>query len=737
MNCGVLWLLGVSYLFFCSFANSLEAPPQSDLSEKELLILNQAFTKKKSVVLELLTSANIKSDELSYINRLILSNSPYLLRHSVNPINWKEWEQLTLENAKFENKLIFLSIGYSTCHWCHVMEKDSFVDLEVAKLLNQYFVSIKVDRELNTIIDQKYSNYLTALKGSSGWPLTAILTPDGQPIWMDVFVDKPRLIKTLSTLHSRWSKQPQLIKQIAKNITLSIEQVGYVTTKNWSSTLLDTQIEKWVSFLDKQYGGVKGSPKFPEASLLSLLLLEYHHSNNLELKLSLISWLDSMYKNPIRDQVMGGFHRYSSDEYWQEPHFEKMLYSQAQLVSVYSLAARILNKPEYYNVALDTLKFTERFLSDDNVAFYAALDADHFGDEGRFYTFITKQYKSQSVLNDFQWIQINNQWLPEFIQVDNSEARSLLSNIRLTKPLPHVDKKIMTGWNALMISSYLSMFEYSGAAVFLEKSELLAGYIKNNHDVDGYLIKAIYLEQAVGKADSSDYASYIQALLKLYKNTNKRTYLSDARRLAKQAFRLYEQLILSGSLKDSETASAISTLYSIFSELQTLQFTPVKERKILQKVIQEKYVNDPGRSFEATRALKKYSVSSAFESFAMGSGSVKLSCETTNDFNVEFNLESPWHINSHQQRIKSLVALSISSLSSNFKVEYPVGVEKKLSFDKQKLSLLENNFKAKVSGLTFNKEVVVSLQACNETTCLLPEKLLLNAPLNCFKAKAF
>ena len=737
MNCGVLRLLGVIYLLFCSVAHSLEAPPQSDLSKKELLDLNRAFTEKQSVVLELLSSANIKSDELSYINRLILSNSPYLLRHAVNPINWKEWSQATLEHANSKNKLIFLSIGYSTCHWCHVMEKESFVDIEVAELLNRNFVSIKVDRELNTIIDQKYSNYLSTLKGASGWPLTAILTPDGKPIWMDVYVDKSRLMKTLSTLHTRWSKQPQLIKQIAKNISYTIEQESYATNDNWSSTLLDQQIDKWISLLDEQHGGIKGSPKFPEASLLSLLLLEYQHSNNLELKLSLITWLDSMFKNPIRDQVMGGFHRYSSDEYWQEPHFEKMLYNQAQLVSVYVLAARVLNRPDYYNVALDTLTFTERFLNDDKVAFYAALDADHLGDEGKFYTFTTKQYKSQKVSTDFPWIQINKQWLPRLIQVDNSKVRNQLSNIRLTKPLPHVDKKIITGWNAMMISAYLSMFEYSGADVYLERAELLAGYLKNSHEVNGFLVKAVYLDKTVGKADPSDYASFIQALLKLYKVTNKKAYIEDARRLAEQAFRLYGDLILASSIKDSEMASAIATLYSIFTDLQTLQLAVIKEKRVLQNVIQKKYINDSERSFKATIALKKYSASSAFESFAKGYGSVKLTCEANDLFNVEFNLQPSWHINSDQQRIKSLIPLSISSTSSNFEVQYPAGVEKKLGFDEDKLSLLENNFKAKVSGLAFNKEVVVSLQACNETTCLLPEKLLLYAPLNCFEAKVF
>jgi len=738
MNITIKKFIMVGILYFCSSSFALEAPPNTQLSNAHLSIWNQAFNSKEQEILTLLESANINTSNIAYINSLVLSHSPYLLRHSVNPINWYEWQDKVLDIAQIENKLIFLSIGYSTCHWCHVMEKDSFVDLDVAGVLNQSYLSIKVDRELNTELDQHFSSVLAALKGTAGWPVTAILTPNGQPIWMDVFVDKGRLIKTLNRLQAIWRTQPRSLQQIAKNISLSTQSTSIsMPDIEWSETILRNQLMQWRSYLDSESGGLKGSPKFLESPLLTLLLLEYQHNQSPELKTILITWLDNLYQSPIRDQVLGGFHRYASDANWQSPHFEKMLYNQAQLISVYVLAARTLDNPEYFSVARDTLLFTEKYLGALDGDFYAAIDADYTGLEGGFYTFSDLQKRTLEQSGETLWKKVDERWLPSQLTISNEIQRKAYATERLKRPLPHTDKKLITGWNGLMLSAYSELFEYTGNDAYLIKAEKLANTILTKNMAVNGLAKAVYMDNATGKADLADYAYLSEGLLKLFNITNNRYYLNEARGLADTAFKRIEVNNTLGTIKDEEIPSALVKLFDSYEYIQKLQLTPLAQVKKLRNKIRAAYSQDSDRGFEATRVLLKYTKHGAYRHFARGQGTIAFECDDE-QVQLNFSLNSGWHINSNKKRIASLIPLRVSALmeGSMLKVNYPKATEKSLSFDDEKLSLFSGEFKVGLVGLKVNKNIVVSLQACNETTCLLPEKIMLSTPLNCFKTES-
>ncbi|MFC2152152.1 thioredoxin domain-containing protein, partial [Bacteroidota bacterium] len=345
---------------------------------------------------------NMKAAKHKFTNQLINESSPYLLQHAHNPVNWYPWGKEALDKAKKENKLIIVSIGYAACHWCHVMEHESFEDEEVANYMNENFIAIKVDREERPDIDQVYMNAVQLLAGRGGWPLNCITLPDGRPIYGGTYFPKDQWLDMLKQVSAFVKQNPEKTEQQAKALTQGIQtsEIEYSNKQNVEFLKNDlTDIFKfWKRGIDFTNGGHHGAPKF-SLPIGYQFLLHYHYlSNNADALLAVTSTLDKMANGGIYDQIGGGFARYSVDEYWKVPHFEKMLYDNAQLISLYSNAYQQTKNLNYEIIVTETLEFIQRELTSEEGGFYSSLDADSEGVEGEFYIWTFNELKQ--VLGD-------------------------------------------------------------------------------------------------------------------------------------------------------------------------------------------------------------------------------------------------------------------------------------------------------------------------------------------------
>src|SRR5580700_6559184 len=323
-----------------------------------------------------------------YTNRLINSKSPYLLLHAHNPVDWYPWGNEAFERARKENKPVFLSIGYFTCHWCHVMERESYSDPNVAAILNRHFISVKVDREERPDIDRMYMSYVESTTGAAGWPLNVLLTPERKPFFGGTYLDPDQLKSLLQQAADAWNGQPDLIKQTAERAAQLIQIVNQQppATDDVRAAILDHVFEQFALTYDDKNGGFGEAPKFPRPPVLSFLLRYYVRTGRRDALDMTLDTLGAMERGGIHDQLGGGFHRYSTGATWLVPHFEKTLYDNAQLAQIYCRAYQISRSPLYARIVHETLGYVIREMMDGSTgAFYTAQDADSEGEEGKFF----------------------------------------------------------------------------------------------------------------------------------------------------------------------------------------------------------------------------------------------------------------------------------------------------------------------------------------------------------------
>ena len=344
-----------------------------------------------------------------YTNDLIDETSPYLLQHAHNPVNWKAWNDKSLAEAESSGKLMLISIGYASCHWCHVMERESFEDSLVAAVMNDNFINIKVDREERPDVDQVYMSAVQLMTGSGGWPLNVVALPDGRPVWGGTYFRKEQWIDILEQITKTYDENPQRLKDYADKLESGIKALDIVELNTESATFEIQQIEdavkKWSRNFDNERGGPNRAPKFMMPNNLHFLLRQAYQNKDDELKVYVNLTLRNIAYGGIYDQIGGGFSRYSVDKKWHVPHFEKMLYDNAQLISLYSDAYLITKDPLYENIVEETIAFVKRELGGKNGTFYSSLDADSETDsgeleEGAYYVW-TKEELENLLQNDY------------------------------------------------------------------------------------------------------------------------------------------------------------------------------------------------------------------------------------------------------------------------------------------------------------------------------------------------
>ena len=516
---------------------------------------------------------NSKSMAHPFTNDLIHETSPYLLQHAHNPVNWKAWNNKTLNEAKASQKLMLISVGYAACHWCHVMEHESFEDSLVAQVMNDNFINVKVDREERPDVDQVYMNAVQLMTGRGGWPMNVIALPDGRPIWGGTYFKKEQWISALTQISKLYKENPEKLTEFADKLEQGIKSMDVVALNTdapvFEKDFIDESIKKWSKQFDHRNGGLNRAPKFMMPNNYHILL-RYAHQNKDEKLMDFVNLtLTKMAYGGVYDHIGGGFSRYSVDPVWHVPHFEKMLYDNAQLVSLYS-DAYLLSKNELYkDIVTETLAFVEREMMANNGAFYSSYDADSENEngeleEGAYYVW-TKEDLKLVLKEDFQlfsdYYNINNYGLWEhnnyvLIRKDDNETilkkynltpdeltnkkrdwKQILSSLRNTRPKPRLDDKTLTSWNALMLKGFVDAYKVFGDKHYLEVAIKNAEFIMaNQHREDGGLFHNFKNGKSTINGYLEDYATTIEAFLDLYEQTLDHKWLFTARDLANYTF---------------------------------------------------------------------------------------------------------------------------------------------------------------------------------------------------------
>jgi len=508
-------------------------------------------------------------------NNLINASSPYLLQHAYNPVEWYEWGEEALLKAKQENKLILVSIGYSACHWCHVMERESFELQEVAEVMNKYFVCIKVDREERPDIDQIYMMAVQLMTGSGGWPLNCICLPDQRPIYGGTYFKKDDWTNILINVADLWENEPEKAEQYAERLTDGIRSaekvIPNIQTQPYNAEDLKDIVIPWKGTFDLSDGGYNRAPKFPLPNNWQFLLRYGHLMNNQVIQGAALTTLERMALGGIYDQLGGGFARYSVDAKWHVPHFEKMLYDNAQLVSLYTEAYQYSGNVIFKEVAEETIQWLERDMTSPEGLFYSALDADSEGIEGKYYVWDMQEFEQilgedAALMADYFTVTTAGNWeeeetnillrrktaaayaelngIPlEELHAKISRAKEKLLKVRDKRIRPGLDDKCLTAWNAMMIKALAessSVFENESYYLSAKKA---ADFILSDLTTEkGGLFRNYKNGKASITAFLDDYAFFIAALIALYEVDFDETWLSEAKKLTEYVLTNFRDL---------------------------------------------------------------------------------------------------------------------------------------------------------------------------------------------------
>lgn len=505
-------------------------------------------------------------------NALISETSPYLLQHAYNPVHWFSWNEETLNRARIENKMLIVSIGYAACHWCHVMERECFEDTEVAKVMNENFLCIKVDREERPDVDDVYMTACQLVnQRGCGWPLNAFAMPDGSPVWATTYHPKAQWIHLLNQINTTYQQQPERLIKAANDLTNGIKNHDRIFNSNFENVdqhLIHNIMMDFMSVMDFENGGRKGAPKFPMPNTLECLMKYYVFSKEERIFSIVELTLDKMAMGGIYDQLYGGWARYSVDDIWMVPHFEKMLYDNAQLIYVYSMAYQKNKKHLYQKAVTETIEFMKKDWLHENGGFYSAYDADSEGVEGKYYTWTYEEIKEQikdpihlqlfsayfSIETEGNFEETNvlhrteENALTQKFGISIGELNSIIDHyknillaIRNTRTKPLLDHKILTSWNALAAKGLMQAYQTFGNEEYLNLAKSCLHYLTAHcMDDEGKLLRTNANSPNVINGFLEDYATTIDALIKMYEMTFDEENLFLAKKLNEYVLKYFE-----------------------------------------------------------------------------------------------------------------------------------------------------------------------------------------------------
>ncbi len=509
--------------------------------------------------------------KFKYTNALINESSPYLLQHAHNPVNWYSWNSKHLKQAEKENKLVLLSIGYASCHWCHVMEKETFENEEVAKFMNENFINIKIDREEHPDVDKTYLTAVQLMTGNGGWPLNCIILPSGKPIWGGTYFPKKEWLTSLQNITSFYKKNPTEIDDLAERLTNDLKSLQIINNNDsnilFTNTKLKPIINDWKLQLDTINGGLKGNRQFPRPNSYQFLLRYAQQFKDTTLLNFVTKTLDKIASGGLNDHIEGGFARYTVDNKWHVPHFEKMLYDNAQLISLFSYGYQITKKPIYKDVVYTTFNFLYKNLY-TNGLYYSSLNADSVNknneiEEGAYYTWKKEDLKQllgndTSLFYDYYGIsevesiqgkhtlvkmysdlEFSKKHHLEINELENklNSWKDLLLKERKKRIKPELDSKILTSWNALLLQAYTDAYKVFGDEHFKQKAIQNATALKNEVIVDDWKINRNVTQKGNPiKGYLEDYALVIKSYISLYQITLDEKWLSYANNLTTSVF---------------------------------------------------------------------------------------------------------------------------------------------------------------------------------------------------------
>jgi uncharacterized protein YyaL (SSP411 family) len=494
------------------------------------------------------------------MNQLQHETSPYLLQHKNNPVDWYPWKEEVLQKAQQENKLLIISVGYAACHWCHVMEHESFEDETVADVMNEHFVSIKIDREERPDIDQIYMNAAMITTGQGGWPLNVIALPNGKPVFAGTYFPKQNWIKMLLYFQELYQKDTQKLIDQAERITQGIQEIEHIplfhSKRNIDTKLQDIMWQNWHPKIDYDFGGRIGAPKFMMPNNYDYLLRYFQKTKKVEVGEAIKITLKKMAFGGLYDVVGGGFSRYSVDAQWKVPHFEKMLYDNGQLLSIYSQAYQLTKRPMYKSVVAKTIQWINREMTDESGGLYSSLDADSEGVEGKFYCWTEEELKV-ILKDDFEFVSDvyniekegnfehgmnvlfrteDHEYFIEKYGITNAIFQEKLNTIhqllfdkRKEKIRPGTDDKILTEWNAITIKGLCDAYKAFGDEQYKNKAIQTTEFILKHCKKDDYRLDRNY-KNGISNINGflQDYAFFIEALIALHQITIEEKYLMHA-----------------------------------------------------------------------------------------------------------------------------------------------------------------------------------------------------------------
>jgi len=507
-------------------------------------------------------------------NRLARETSPYLLQHAHNPVDWYPWGPEAFTAARDAGKPVLLSIGYSACHWCHVMERESFEDEETARLMNDLFVSIKVDREERPDLDEIYMNCVQMMTGHGGWPMTVFLTPDGEPFYGGTYfppVERhgmPSFRRVLTAVAAAYRERPADVKETAAKLIGGLRAQGRTRASDRSldGSLVERSADALSAAYDSRFGGLGRAPKFPNTMVFSLFLRAFHHTGRRAFLDMTTNTLRRMAEGGIYDHLGGGFHRYSVDERWLVPHFEKMLYDNSQLVSLYLDLYRASGDAFFLDVAEDVLRYVGREMVSPEGGFYSTQDADSEGVEGRFFVWeraeilellgedtgeiFCRVYDVTDVGNfehrNILHVTLTDEQAAKMFGKERAaisrllaDARQRLFEVREQRVKPFRDEKILAAWNGLMLSAYAEAFDVTGKQAYRDLADRVARFVSEKLWFNDQLLHAYKDGEAKVPAFLDDYAALALAFLDLFDVTSEGAHLEWAERLTKRMVELF------------------------------------------------------------------------------------------------------------------------------------------------------------------------------------------------------